>query len=100
MIKRGWFTAQREEVARTLEKEKHLLSPRQEVYPQKRKLQHVYHINSDSYKDLVICKALHDNKAPGPDGYTTLFFKKTCDIVGADFMAAVSNFFKANKMIS
>jgi hypothetical protein len=44
--------------------------------------------------------SLHDNKAPGPDGYTALFFKKTWDIVGADFMAAVSNFFKANKMLS
>jgi len=40
----------------------------------------------------VIKEALFNignDKAPGLDGYSSLFFKKSWDIVGADFCAAV-----------
>ncbi|XP_071739757.1 uncharacterized protein [Rutidosis leptorrhynchoides] len=35
-----------------------------------------------------------DNKASGPDGYSSLFFKKACNIVGPDVCVAVKEFFK------
>ena len=37
--------------------------------------------------------AMPSNKAPGPDGYTSEFFKATWSIVGSDFIAAVQSFF-------
>ena len=41
--------------------------------------------------------AIGDDKAPGPDGYTAHFFKKAWDIVGADVIDEVLNFFNTNK---
>ncbi|KAJ7009375.1 hypothetical protein NC653_000139 [Populus alba x Populus x berolinensis] len=38
--------------------------------------------------------SIPDDKAPGPDGFTSLFFKKSWSIIGADFMRAVSYFFE------
>ncbi|XP_052173286.1 uncharacterized protein LOC127788729 [Diospyros lotus] len=37
--------------------------------------------------------SMGDDKAPGPDGFTVKFFRHAWDIVGADFIAAVSIFF-------
>lgn len=37
--------------------------------------------------------SIPDDKAPGPDGYTSLFFKSAWSIVGKDFTAAVHHFF-------
>ena len=42
--------------------------------------------------------SIPDDKAPGPDGYTSLFFKKAWDIIGTDFRAAVRYFFDTNNM--
>jgi hypothetical protein len=36
---------------------------------------------------------MDDDKAPGPDGYTSAFFKKAWNIVGDDFCSAVQDFF-------
>ncbi|KAJ7009360.1 hypothetical protein NC653_000125 [Populus alba x Populus x berolinensis] len=42
--------------------------------------------------------SIPDDKAPGPDGFTSLFFKKSWSIIGADFMRAVSYFFEYSIM--
>ena len=34
-----------------------------------------------------------NNKSPGPDGYTSEFFKASWSIVGKDFVAAIQSFF-------
>ena len=42
---------------------------------------------------------IDDNKAPGPDGYTSKFFKASWDIVGMDVCSAVREFFTSGKML-
>ncbi|GKA70985.1 RNA-directed DNA polymerase, eukaryota, reverse transcriptase zinc-binding domain protein [Tanacetum coccineum] len=52
--------------------------------------------------DKEIKEALYDicdNKAPGPDGYTTKFYKKAWDVVGRDVCEAIKEFFKNGKML-
>ncbi|XP_074299580.1 uncharacterized protein LOC141630711 [Silene latifolia] len=39
------------------------------------------------------------NKAPGPDGYSSQFFKDNWDLVGGDIIAAVKNFFCYGKLL-
>ena len=48
-------------------------------------------ISSDDIRNVVF--HIGNDKAPGPDGYTSLFFKKAWSIVGNDFCAAVQDFF-------
>ncbi|CAN1136655.1 Transposon TX1 uncharacterized 149 kDa protein, partial [Linum perenne] len=53
--------------------------------------------------DAEIIKSLlsiPDERAPGPDGYTTLFFKKNWDIIGMDILDAVHSFFLSGKLPS
>ncbi|KAF5815085.1 hypothetical protein HanXRQr2_Chr03g0118881 [Helianthus annuus] len=38
--------------------------------------------------------SIGENKAPGPDGYTSAFFKRSWDIVGDEVTAAVLQFFE------
>ncbi|GKA67296.1 putative RNA-directed DNA polymerase, eukaryota, reverse transcriptase zinc-binding domain protein [Tanacetum coccineum] len=40
-----------------------------------------------------------DDKAPGPDGYTSMFFKKGWDVVGADVCKAIHEFFSNGKLL-
>ncbi|CAH9101719.1 unnamed protein product [Cuscuta europaea] len=40
-----------------------------------------------------------DNKSPGPDGYTSAFFKHNWDIVGHDVILAVRGFFNSGKLL-
>ncbi|GJZ17125.1 RNA-directed DNA polymerase, eukaryota, reverse transcriptase zinc-binding domain protein [Tanacetum coccineum] len=40
-----------------------------------------------------------NDKAPGPDGFTATFFKRSWDIVGEDVCDAVKEFFKSNKLL-
>jgi len=50
----------------------------------------------------VIKKALFsigNDKAPGPDGFSSLFFKKSWDVVGGGFCAAVQDFFSSGKLL-
>jgi hypothetical protein len=42
---------------------------------------------------------MDDNKALGPDGYTSAFFKKAWSIVGADFCSAVKDFFASRELL-
>ncbi|GJW01571.1 RNA-directed DNA polymerase, eukaryota, reverse transcriptase zinc-binding domain protein [Tanacetum coccineum] len=39
-----------------------------------------------------------NDKAPGPDGFTAMFFKKSWDIVGMDVCGAIKEFFNSNKL--
>ncbi|XP_071739438.1 uncharacterized protein [Rutidosis leptorrhynchoides] len=41
-----------------------------------------------------------DDKAPGPDGYSSVFFKKSWDIVGHDICKAVKDFFKNGHLLT
>ncbi|GJQ98465.1 RNA-directed DNA polymerase, eukaryota, reverse transcriptase zinc-binding domain protein [Tanacetum coccineum] len=52
--------------------------------------------------DDEIRVALHDiddNKAPGPDGFTSRFFKASWETIGKDFCLAVKEFFPSAKML-
>ncbi|GJY81765.1 RNA-directed DNA polymerase, eukaryota, reverse transcriptase zinc-binding domain protein [Tanacetum coccineum] len=40
-----------------------------------------------------------DNKAPGPDGYTSTFYKKAWSLVGNDVCLAVKEFFRTRKLL-
>jgi len=40
-----------------------------------------------------------DDKAPGPDGFTAKFFKKSWEIVGADVVKAVQSFFSSGRLL-
>ncbi|GKE41662.1 hypothetical protein Tco_1468946, partial [Tanacetum coccineum] len=42
---------------------------------------------------------IDDNKAPGPDGYTSKFYKKAWDIVGQDVYSAIKEFFASRKLL-
>ena len=40
-----------------------------------------------------------DDKSPGPDGYTSCFFKKAWQIVGDDFCGAIEEFFSSGSLL-
>nr|GFB55044.1 methylenetetrahydrofolate reductase 1 [Tanacetum cinerariifolium] len=40
-----------------------------------------------------------DDKALGPDGFTSMFFKETYDIVGKEVCQAVQQFFDTGKLL-
>lgn len=40
-----------------------------------------------------VLKKLNPSKSPGPDGFTSAFFKKAWSIVGSEFLQAISQFF-------
>ncbi|GJT79954.1 RNA-directed DNA polymerase, eukaryota, reverse transcriptase zinc-binding domain protein [Tanacetum coccineum] len=42
---------------------------------------------------------IDDNRAPGPDGYTSSFFKKAYRVVGKDVCSAVKEFFQNRKLL-
>ncbi|XP_052201561.1 uncharacterized protein LOC127807600 [Diospyros lotus] len=44
--------------------------------------------------------SMGDDKAPGPDGFTAKFFKKSWEIVGADVVKAVQSFFASGRLLS
>ncbi|GJT17758.1 hypothetical protein Tco_0876464 [Tanacetum coccineum] len=52
--------------------------------------------------DVEIKRAMFgigNDKAPGPDGFTSVFFKKSWDIVGQDVCKAVRDFFRNGKLL-
>ena len=43
--------------------------------------------------------SIANEKAPGPDGYSSFFFKQTWPIVGGDFCAAIQDFFHTGRLL-
>ncbi|GKD83877.1 RNA-directed DNA polymerase, eukaryota, reverse transcriptase zinc-binding domain protein, partial [Tanacetum coccineum] len=43
---------------------------------------------------------IDDNKAPGPDGFSSHFYKKAWDTIGGDICKAVKDFFHKGKILS
>ena len=54
-------------------------------------------VTNDDIK--VALFSIDDNKAPGPDGYSSCFFKKAWDIVGGDFCLVVRDFFATGDLL-
>ena len=43
--------------------------------------------------------SIDENKAPGPDGLSSLFFKAAWSIIGSDVVEAVTSFFKSGRLL-
>ena len=54
-------------------------------------------ITQEEIKNAIF--SINDSKAPGPDGFTSLFFKKAWSIVGSDVTEAVESFFNSGCML-
>lgn len=53
-------------------------------------------ISDDDIKAALF--SISDAKALGPDGYNSLFFKKSWDVIKHDFIAAIKYFFSNNSL--
>jgi hypothetical protein len=51
-------------------------------------------VSNDDIKKALF--SIGDAKSPGPDGYSSLFFKSSWDVVGQDLCATVQDFFKSS----
>ncbi|GJV32713.1 RNA-directed DNA polymerase, eukaryota, reverse transcriptase zinc-binding domain protein [Tanacetum coccineum] len=54
-------------------------------------------VTNKEIKDAIF--DVGDNRAPGPDGYSSLFFKRAWNIIGNDVCAAIKEFFVSGKML-
>ena len=54
-------------------------------------------ISHEEIKEVIF--SIDDSKAPGPDGFSSRFFKAAWDIIGSDVCAAVSSFFESGSML-
>ncbi|XP_022849889.1 uncharacterized protein LOC111371978 [Olea europaea var. sylvestris] len=54
-------------------------------------------VSEQEIKDALF--SIGDDKSPGPDGYTSCFFKEAWDIVGNDFMEAIYEFFASRSLL-
>ena len=54
-------------------------------------------VTAKEVKDVMY--SLHSNKAPGPDGYTALFFQETWSITGDLVTKAILDFFRSGKLL-
>ncbi|XP_074297716.1 uncharacterized protein LOC141628475 [Silene latifolia] len=55
-------------------------------------------VTNDDIKSIFF--SIPIDKSPGPDGYTSAFFKDTWDIVGADVCASIKDFFATGKLLT
>ncbi|GKC83476.1 RNA-directed DNA polymerase, eukaryota, reverse transcriptase zinc-binding domain protein [Tanacetum coccineum] len=54
-------------------------------------------VSNEEIKEALF--GIEDNKAPGPDGYTSKFFKKAWTVVGDDVCMAIKEFFATGKLL-
>ncbi|KAG8386811.1 hypothetical protein BUALT_Bualt03G0187600 [Buddleja alternifolia] len=54
-------------------------------------------ISDEEIKEVFI--SFPNNKAPGPDGFTSAFFKKAWSIIGLEVCTIVRNFFESGKLV-
>ncbi|XP_074288741.1 uncharacterized protein LOC141613898 [Silene latifolia] len=54
-------------------------------------------VTDDEIKQTLF--SIPNDKAPGPDGYSSQFFKATWDITGKDFCEAIQDFFRSGKLL-
>lgn len=62
----------------------------------------MHSILTAQFSDAEIKKvmlSIDGNKSPGPDGFTSQFFKDTWEIVGNDICLAVKSFFSSRKLL-
>ncbi|GJT06737.1 hypothetical protein Tco_0841199 [Tanacetum coccineum] len=57
----------------------------------------VREVSDNEIKDALF--SMGDDKAPGPDGFTAAFFKKSWDIMGGEITNAVRDFFSNGKLL-
>ncbi|KAI3808225.1 hypothetical protein L1987_24173 [Smallanthus sonchifolius] len=60
-------------------------------------LQMIRQVTREEVKEAMF--SIGENKAPGPDGYTSAFFKKSWDIVGEEVTTAILQFFDNGKLL-
>ncbi|GKE83280.1 RNA-directed DNA polymerase, eukaryota, reverse transcriptase zinc-binding domain protein [Tanacetum coccineum] len=54
-------------------------------------------VSDDEFKKALF--DIEDNKASGPDGYTSKFFKNAWSVVGKDTCSAIKEFFSSGKLL-
>jgi len=54
-------------------------------------------VTSEEIKEALF--SIGDDKSPGPDGYSSAFFKKSWSIVGPEFCDAVKEFFVSGRLL-
>jgi mannosylglycoprotein endo-beta-mannosidase len=54
-------------------------------------------VTNDDIKKALF--SIGNTKSPGPDGYSSLFFKNSWDVVGQDVCAAVRDFFQSGQLL-
>ena len=54
-------------------------------------------VSHEEIKEAIF--SIDDSKAPGPDGFSSRFFKAAWNIIGSDVCAAVSSFFESGSML-
>ncbi|GKE04119.1 hypothetical protein Tco_1396137, partial [Tanacetum coccineum] len=54
-------------------------------------------VSDDEIQSVMF--SIDNDKAPGPDGYTSVFFKESWDVVGMDVCKAVRDFFSNGKLL-
>jgi hypothetical protein len=54
-------------------------------------------VSNDDIKNALF--DIGNDKAPGPDGYSSFFFKKSWGVIGGEFCAAVQNFFTSGELL-